>query len=175
MKILNITKLFHLILKLFQNIRYMLIELLFIDRKIGIVVCMLVWKSSLKHVRQIFAVKVARGGGITKQVFSAQQQSNQDEFGRECVSTFKMHPPLVCCVAPLVWKNKYRIGPYPSDRMRMLDKLTHERNFLSASNNARINRTSGSIINIWINSFLIIISFIIIDLNIDNLIDIDNR
>lgn len=80
MKILNITKLFHLILKLFQNIRYMLIELLSIDRKIGIVVCMLVWKSSLKHVRQIFAVKVARGGGITKQVFSAQQQSNQDEF-----------------------------------------------------------------------------------------------
>lgn len=32
----------------------------------------LAWKSSLKHVRQIFAVKVARGGGITKQVFSAQ-------------------------------------------------------------------------------------------------------
>lgn len=144
---LNITKLFHLTLKFFQNIRYMLIELLSIDRKIGIVVCMLVWKSSLKHVRQIFAVKVARGGGITKQVFSAQQQSNQDEFGRECVSTFKMHPPLVCCVAPLVWKNKYRIGPYPSDRMRMLDSHT---NAMNASNNVRINinRISGNIINI---------------------------
>lgn len=35
----------------------------------------LAWKSSLKHVRQIFAVKVARGGGITKQVFSAQQRA----------------------------------------------------------------------------------------------------
>lgn len=53
-----------------------------------------VWKLSPGHVRQIFAVKVARGG-IAKQVFSA--ASNQDEFGRECVSTFKMHP--ASCVA----------------------------------------------------------------------------
>lgn len=130
-KMLNrITKFFHLVLKFFQIIRYMLIESLFIDRKVGIVVCMLVWKSSLKHVRQIFAVKVARGGGITKQVFSAQQQSNQDEFGRECVSTFKMHPPLVCCVAPLVWKNKYRIGLCPSmsisyAHVRQTDESVH--------------------------------------------------